>query len=85
MYTEYNNKRDVTHNKLMRGHRAKEDIMSRYYYMIGHDSNEISFKEYDSLQELADAHYNGDIEAALKDDEYVFDQDEYDAWMTEEI
>ena len=62
----------------------KEDIMKRYY-MIGHDSNEISFQEFNSIQELADAHYDGDTRRALADDEYVFDQDEYDAWITEEI
>lgn len=64
---------------------AKEDIMSRYYYMIGHDSNEIRFEEFDGIQELADMHYDGDTRRALADDEYVFDQDEYDAWITEEI
>ena len=54
--------------------------MSRYYYMAGHDSDEISFKEFDSLQELADMHYDGDTQRALADDEYVFDQEEYDEW-----
>lgn len=85
VYTEYNSNRDGIHTKLMRGHRAKEDIMSRYYYMIGHDSNEIRFEEFDGIQELADMHYDGDTRRALADDEYVFDQDEYDAWITEEI
>ena len=79
-YTEYNSKRDGIHTTLMRGHRAKEDIMSRYYYMIGHDSNEIRFEEFSGIQELADAHYNGDVDGALADDEYVFDQEEYDEW-----
>lgn len=64
---------------------GQEDIMSRYYYMIGHDSNEIRFEEFDGIQELADMHYDGDTRRALADDEYVFDQDEYDAWITEEI
>lgn len=59
--------------------------MRRYYYMIGHDSNEIRFEEFDGIQELADMHYDGDTRRALADDEYVFDQDEYDAWITEEI
>ena len=54
--------------------------MSRYYYMIRHDANEISFMEYESLQRLADEHYSGNIEKALADDEYVFDQEEYDEW-----
>lgn len=52
----------------------------RTYYMIGHDSNEISFQEFNSIQELADAHYSGDIEAAINDTEYVFNQEEYDEW-----
>ena len=54
--------------------------MKRYYYMLGHDSNEISFEEFNSIQELADTHYSGEVEAALKDTEYVFNQEEYDEW-----
>ena len=54
--------------------------MKRYYYMLGHDSNEISFEEFNNIQELADAHHSGDIEAATNDTEYVFNQEEYDEW-----
>ncbi len=50
--------------------------MKKYYYMIGHDSNEIIFEEFDGIQELADMHYDGDTRRALADDEYVFDQDD---------
>lgn len=56
----------------------------KYYYMSGHDANEISFEEFDSLQELADKYYNGDADMAMIDTAYVFDQEEYDTWMSEE-
>jgi hypothetical protein len=60
----------------------------RYYYFIGHDfsdTNKIgAFEEFDSLQKLADAHYDGDAERALNDDEYVFDNGQYVEWLSSE-
>ena len=85
VYTEYNSNRDGIHTKLESATEPRRKKMKKYYYMIGHDSNEIRFEEFDGIQELADMHYDGDTRRALADDEYVFDQDEYDAWITEEI
>ena len=34
VYTEYNSNRDGIHIKLMRGHRAKEDIMRTYEEIV---------------------------------------------------
>ena len=80
VYTEYNINRDGIHTKLDKATEPRRKKMKKYYYMIGHDSNEISFEEFNNIQELADAHYSGDIEAATNDTEYVFNQEEYDEW-----
>ena len=59
--------------------------MKKYYYFTGHDSNNTkrpeAFIEYDSVQALADEHYEGDLDAALKDNEYVFSDEEYEDWI----
>ena len=51
---------------------------AKYYYHIGHDTKKAftldGFKEFDSLQELADEYYGCDFLKALKDEEYVFDE-----------
>lgn len=53
--------------------------MRRYYYMISDEGRkESDFLEYENIQELANEHYDGDVERALNDTMNVFDQDEYD-------
>ena len=60
----------------------------KYYYFIGHDWSEGKdldeyFLEYQNIRDLADSFYDRDVEKALADDEYVFSQEEYDAWIGE--
>ena len=55
------------------------------YYMTGEGQKESDFIEYENIQELANEHYNGDVNKALDDTMYVFDKDEYEAWIDEDF
>lgn len=57
----------------------------KYYYMTGEGQKESDFIEYENIQELANEHYNGDINKAIDDTMYVFDKDEYEAWIDEDF
>ena len=57
----------------------------KYYYMIGEGQKASDFIEYESIQELANEHYNGDTNKALNDTMYVFDNDEYEAWTDDDF
>ena len=57
----------------------------KYYYMTGEGQKESDFIEYENIQELANEHYNGDINKALDDTMYVFDKDEYEAWINKSL
>ena len=57
----------------------------KYYYMTGEGQKESDFIEYENIQELANEHYNGDTNKALDDTMYVFDKDEYEAWVDEDF
>ena len=57
----------------------------KYYYMTGEGQKESDFIEYENIQELANEHYNGDVNKALDDTMYVFDKDEYEAWIDEDF
>ena len=64
------------------------DEPEKYYYFIGHDWTEGKeldeyFIEFENIKNLADSFYDRDVEKALADDEYVFNQEEYDAWIGE--
>lgn len=57
--------------------------MEKYYYMLGDQGiKESDFREYENIQELANEHYDGDVERALNDTMNVFDKDEYEASIT---
>lgn len=53
----------------------------KYYYMVGEGQKESDFIEYENIQELANERYNGNANKALNDTMYVFDKDEYEAWI----
>ena len=55
----------------------------KYYYMTGEGQKESDFIEYENIQELANEHYNGDVNKALDDTMYVFDKDDCEAWTDE--
>ena len=55
------------------------------YYMTGEGQKESDFIEYENIQELANEHYNGDVNKVLDDTMYVFDKDEYEAWIDEDF
>ena len=57
----------------------------KYYYMTGEGQKESDFIEYENIQELANEHYNGDVNKALDDTMYVFDNDEYEAWIDDDF
>ena len=57
----------------------------KYYYMTGEGQKESDFIEYENIQELANEHHNGDVNKALDDTMYVFDKDEYEAWIDEDF
>lgn len=57
----------------------------KYYYMTGEGQKESDFIEYENIQELANEHYNGDVNKALDDTMYVFDKDEYEVWIDEDF
>ena len=64
------------------------DEPEKYYYFIGHDWSEGKdldeyFLEYQNIRDLADSFYEGDVVKALADDEYVFSQEEYEAWIND--
>ena len=64
------------------------DEQEKYYYFIGHDWSEGKdldeyFLEYQNIRDLADSFYEGDVVKALADDEYVFSQEEYEAWIND--
>ena len=57
----------------------------KYYYMTGEGQKESDFIEYENIQELANEHHNGDVNKALDDTMYVFDNDEYEAWIDDDF
>ena len=57
----------------------------KYYYMTGEGQKESDFIEYENIQELVNEHYNGDVNKALDDTMYVFDNDEYEAWIDDDF
>ena len=57
----------------------------KYYYMTGEGQKESDFIEYENIQELANEYHNGDVNKALDDTMYVFDKDEYEAWIDEDF
>lgn len=57
----------------------------KYYYMTGEGQKESDFIEYENIQELANEHHSGDANKALDDTMYVFDKDEYEAWIDEDF
>ena len=57
----------------------------KYYYMVGEGQKESDFIEYENIQELANEHYNGSVDKALDDTMYVFDKDEYEAWIDKDF
>lgn len=63
---------------------AEEDN-GDWYYFRGHDWTENGTKEafiaYPTLTELAVEHYDGDLETAVLDTQYVFTKKEYDEWL----
>ncbi len=62
-----------------------EDDEAEWYYFRGHDWTENGSREafiaYPNLTELAEEHYEGNLEAAVLDTQYVFTKKEYNEWL----